>query len=93
MATFEGLSLNDISKMEVGELYMYFHDNYAREGIPFCLSEKYDNEGTTIFIAERLDGKADRIAFQSDLEQENMNKQISALYLLSELKDANERIR
>jgi hypothetical protein len=91
MATFEGLALNDVNKMEVGELYIYYHDVYAPNGVAFCLSEKYDNEGTTIFIGERCDGLDDRIAFQSDLEQENMNRQISALYLLSELKDVNER--
>jgi len=91
MAKFEGLRLYDINKMEVGELYMYYHDVYAPSGVAFCLSEKYDNEGSTIFIGERLDGLDDRIAFQSDLEQENMRIKMSALYLLSELKDANER--
>ena len=93
MAKFEGLRLNDIHKMEIGELYIYYHDVYAPNGVPFCLSEKIDNEGVTIFIGERCDIVDDRIAFQSDLEQENMKRQISALYLLSELKDDNERNR
>ena len=86
MGTFEGLKLSSINQMEVGGLYMYFHDTYAPNGVGFCLSEKHDNEGTTIFIGERCDGVSDRIVLQSG-EQENIQRQVSALYLLSELKD------
>ena len=91
MAKFEGLRINNINQMEVGELYMYYHDVYSPNGVGFCLSEIFKDGDGTVFIGERCDGSNDRIAFDALSEQKYMNEGISALYLLSELKNANER--